>query len=120
MPDHTVRRPMPGNKSPNRFRPRAHRYALEPRQMYDGAALVEAAHHSDPANAAHEAGKFQSPATEQPGHAAPAVNLQPAPASAPAPIQARTGGDEVSSRAIGDATRDSVAAGALSVTNTGK
>jgi len=72
---------MPGTKSHNPFRPRAHRYALEPRQMYDGAALVEAAHHVDPAHAAQDAGKFVSPASEQPGHAAPA----PAPTPPPAP-----------------------------------
>jgi VCBS repeat-containing protein len=50
--------------------------------MYDGAALVEAAHHTDPANAAHDAGKFQSAATAQPGHA-----VAPAPApTASAPV----------------------------------
>ena len=72
---------MPGTKSHNPFRPRAHRYALEPRQMYDGAALVEAAHHVDPAHAAQDAGRFVSPASEQPGHATPA----PAPTPPPAP-----------------------------------
>ncbi|MEZ2416481.1 cadherin-like domain-containing protein [Luteibacter sp. RCC_6_2] len=75
---------MPGTKSPNPFRPRSHRYALEPRQMYDGAALVEAAsHHVDPAEAAHDGGKFHSAAVEQPGHAAAPP---PAP-SVPAPTQ---------------------------------
>ncbi|MGE7136800.1 VCBS domain-containing protein [Luteibacter sp. NPDC031894] len=78
---------MSGTKSSNPFRPRAHRYALEPRQMYDGAALVEAAHHVDPADAAHDAGKFQSPAAEQPGHRAMApAATAPAP-SVPAPAQ---------------------------------
>ncbi|NID14765.1 VCBS domain-containing protein [Luteibacter yeojuensis] len=77
---------MSGTKSSNPFRPRAHRYALEPRQMYDGAALVEAAHHVDPAHAAHDAGKFQSPATEQPGHREAAATPPPA-ARATAPAQ---------------------------------
>ncbi|QWT20199.1 VCBS domain-containing protein [Bacillus sp. NP157] len=74
---------MSGNKSKNPFRPRAHRYALEPRQMYDGAALVEAARHADPAEAAHDAGRFHSAATEQPGHAVqPPAQPAPAPAAA--------------------------------------
>ena len=77
---------MPGTKSNNPFRPRTHRYALEPRQMYDGAALVEAAHHTDPAEAAHDAGKFHSAATDQPGHAVQPAAQAPAPAAAPAPL----------------------------------
>src|SRR5262245_1391525 len=77
---------MSGTKSSNPFRPRAHRYALEPRQMYDGAALVEAAHHVDPAHAAQDAGNFQSPATEQPAHAEAAATPPPA-SRTPAPAQ---------------------------------
>ncbi|WP_448110036.1 VCBS domain-containing protein [Luteibacter jiangsuensis] len=78
---------MSGNKSSNPLRPRAHRYALEPRQMYDGAALVEAAHHVDPAQAAHDAGKFQSPAAEQPGHAVAQAPAPPPAHSEAAPAQ---------------------------------
>ncbi|MEX1827844.1 VCBS domain-containing protein [Luteibacter sp. CQ10] len=67
---------MSGNKSSNPFRPRTHRYALEPRQMYDGAAVVEANRHVDAAQTAQDAGKFQSPATEQPGQAAPTPRVE--------------------------------------------
>jgi VCBS repeat-containing protein len=59
--------------------------------MYDGAALVEAAHHADPAEAAHDAGKFHSAAADQPGHAVQAPAPAPAPAAAPAaaPVEAQ-------------------------------
>ncbi|KAF1004474.1 MAG: hypothetical protein GAK28_03996 [Luteibacter sp.] len=62
---------MTGTRYPHVFRPRSHRYALEPRQMYDGAALTEAnSHHADPSDAGHDTSAFRSAATEQPGHAA--------------------------------------------------
>ncbi|RST46380.1 cadherin-like domain-containing protein [Variovorax sp. DXTD-1] len=56
----------------NFLRPRTHRFALESRQLFDGAAFVEAAAHADsaPADAHH------APAAES-----------PAPAPAPAPAQ---------------------------------
>jgi VCBS repeat-containing protein len=55
--------------------------------MYDGAALVEAAHHVDPAQAAHDAGRFQSPVTEQPGHREVAATPPPPATHTPAPAQ---------------------------------
>lgn len=50
------------------FRPRSHRFVLEARQLFDGAAATEAAHHADPVNAdghdvSHEA--FHSVAIEK-------------------------------------------------------
>ena len=49
------------------LRPRAHRFALESRQLFDGAAIVEAAAHADAAPAdAHHAPAAEAPAAAQP------------------------------------------------------
>ena len=79
--------------------------------MYDGAAMVEATHHADAADAAHTAGKFQSPATEQPGHAMPAPAPAPSAPSATASDTDRsvTAGARVEARsfAVAAAAADS-------------
>ena len=81
---------MPRTKQPFRLRPRAHRYALEPRQMYDGAALAEAHHHAaDPAGAGHDGAAFRAlpgaaPRPEAAAHPAPAGDTaRPAASVAP-------------------------------------
>ena len=45
----------PASKLAAMLRPRSHRFALESRQLFDGAALVEAAHATDAPDAAHAA-----------------------------------------------------------------
>ena len=80
---------MSRQRNDNPTRPRHHRFALEPRQLFDGAAVVEAAHHADnPLDAPHhdnapDASKavFVPPAPVP----APASITAPAPADAPAP-----------------------------------
>ncbi|RJT23349.1 Ig-like domain-containing protein [Buttiauxella izardii] len=64
----------------NTTRPRSHRFALEPRQLFDGAAVAEAASHADnPLDAQHH---------DNAPDASKAVFVPPAPAPAPASITA--------------------------------
>ena len=51
----------PASKLAAMLRPRSHRFALESRQLFDGAALVEAAHATDAPDAAHEAKAITAP-----------------------------------------------------------
>ncbi|AYN27949.1 tandem-95 repeat protein [Buttiauxella sp. 3AFRM03] len=68
----------PRNDNPTR--PRHHRFALEPRQLFDGAAAVESANHADnPLDATHH---------DNAPDAAKAVFVPPAPVPAPASITA--------------------------------
>ncbi|URX61645.1 VCBS domain-containing protein [Luteibacter anthropi] len=88
---------MTGTKYPHVFRPRSHRYALEPRQMYDGAALTEAStHHADPGESSHDGAAFRSAATEQPGHA-----VQTAMLAAPRVALAAAGGMDITTSSKG-------------------
>lgn len=90
--------------------------------MYDGAALVEATHHGDPANTAHEAGKFQGAATEPPGHAAastPAAPSMPAPTPTQITHTLRGEQDMASTRVSSDGARASMALGSPTVGTTG-
>ncbi|WP_426726094.1 Ig-like domain-containing protein [Enterobacter cloacae complex sp. 342H5] len=49
---------MKSSRSSAALRPHKHRFALEARQLFDGAAVAEAAHHADPGTAdAHDAGR---------------------------------------------------------------
>lgn len=80
---------MSRQRNDNPTRPRHHRFALEPRQLFDGAAVTEAAHHADnPLDTQHhenapDASKavFVPPASVP----APASITAPAPADATAP-----------------------------------
>lgn len=71
---------MSRQRNDNPTRPRHHRFALEPRQLFDGAAVTEAAHHADnPLDAQHH---------DNAPDASKAVFVPPAPVPAPASITA--------------------------------
>ncbi|MGB7803822.1 Ig-like domain-containing protein [Buttiauxella sp.] len=82
---------MSRQRSDSPIRPRHHRFALEPRQLFDGAAVAEAANHADnPLEAQHhDSTPDASKAIFVPPPAAPApasiTAPAPAPADAPAP-----------------------------------
>ena len=71
---------MSRQRNDNPTRPRHHRFALEPRQLFDGAAVTEAAHHADnPLDTQHH---------ENTPDASKAVFVPPASVPAPASITA--------------------------------
>jgi hypothetical protein len=76
---------MSRSKKPTHSRPRAHRYALESRQMYDAAAATETRHHLDSGDAAHAGAEFHAVPTLI---APPAVAAHPATAGATGSAQA--------------------------------
>ena len=84
----------PASKLAAMLRPRSHRFALESRQLFDGAALVEAAHATDAPDAAHAApahAEAPHPAAAETHPAAKAVADAPAAAAASeAPAAAAT------------------------------
>ena len=84
----------PASKLAAMLRPRSHRFALENRQLFDGAALVEAAHATDAPDAAHAApahAEAPHPAAAETHPAAKAVADAPAAAAASeAPAAAAT------------------------------
>lgn len=74
-------------KRDNPTRSRHHRFALEPRQLFDGAAVVEAASHADnPLDAQHH---------DNAPDASKAVFVPPAPVPAPASIAAPAPADAI-------------------------
>ncbi len=71
---------MSRQRNDNPTRPRHHRFALEPRQLFDGAAVTEAAHHADnPLDTQHH---------DNAPDASKAVFVPPAPVPVPASITA--------------------------------
>ncbi|MFB0710813.1 Ig-like domain-containing protein [Buttiauxella noackiae] len=76
---------MSRQRNDNPTRPRHHRFALEPRQLFDGAAVVEAAHHADnPLDTQHH---------DNAPDASKAVFVPPASTPAPASITAPASAD---------------------------
>lgn len=74
-------------KRDNPTRPRHHRFALEPRQLFDGAAVVEATAHADnPLDAQHH---------DNAPDASKAVFVPPAPVPPPASIAAPAPADAI-------------------------
>ncbi len=77
---------MSRQRSDNPTRPRHHRFALEPRQLFDGAAVVEAASHADnPLDAQHH---DNAPDASKAVFVPPATAPAPASITAPAPTDA--------------------------------
>lgn len=77
---------MSRQRSDNPTRPRHHRFALEPRQLFDGAAVVEAASHADnPLDAQHH---DNAPDASKAVFVPPATAPAPASIAAPAPTDA--------------------------------
>lgn len=77
---------MSRQRNDNPTRPRHHRFALEPRQLFDGAAVVEAAHHADnPLDTQHH---DNAPDASKAVFVPPASAPTPASITAPAPADA--------------------------------
>lgn len=77
---------MSRQRNDNPTRPRHHRFALEPRQLFDGAAVTEAAHHADnPLDTQHHE---NAPDTSKAVFVPPASVPVPASITAPAPADA--------------------------------